>query len=209
MSTQEPLQMVDVSRETRERLDRLAELFIKWAAKINLVAPSTLDQLWTRHIQDSLQIRNIVSRPGRWIDLGSGGGFPGVITAITLAEKQEGWVDLVESNHKKCSFLRLALAETGGRGTVHPLRIEDASRSLSAPDYISARALADLDMLLGYTFPWVLANPGLRMVFHKGRDYETEINKARGRWDFDLVIHESEVEADSVLLEITSLTRRI
>jgi 16S rRNA (guanine527-N7)-methyltransferase len=199
---------LDVSRETRERLDKFANLFLKWAAKINLVAPSTTDQPWTRHIADSLQLRNIISEPARWIDLGSGGGFPGIVTAILLAEKDDGWIDLVESNHKKCGFLRMALIETGGRGTVHPLRIEEAQAKLNAPDVISARALADLQQLLAFSEPWAQKNPRMKMLFHKGRDYLVEIEKARGRWAFDLVIHGSVVEADSVILEITSLERR-
>lgn len=200
---------IDVSRETRERLEHFAALFQKWARKINLIAPSTLEQLWTRHIIDSLQIRNIVSEPSRWIDLGSGGGFPGVITAIVLAEHQTGWIDLVESNNKKCSFLRMALAETGGRGTVHPIRIEEAAKSLAAPQHVSARALADLDSLFDYVNPWAVTNRELKLIFHKGRDYQAEIDKARGRWDFDLVKHRSVVEQDSVILEISSLTRRV
>jgi len=200
---------IDVSRETQERLDRFADLFLKWAATINLIAPSTVEQLWTRHIADSLQLRNIVPRPGRWIDLGSGGGFPGIITAITLMEDQAGWVDLVESNNKKCGFLRTAITEIGARASVHPLRIEDAANTLAAPDFISARALAELDLLFAYAQPWALANPDLKLIFHKGRDYQQEIDKARGRWDFDLIKHQSVVEADSVILEIASLARRV
>ncbi|EHS50269.1 Ribosomal RNA small subunit methyltransferase G [Rhizobium sp. PDO1-076] len=200
--------MLDVSRETQERLQRFAELFMKWSAKINLVAPSTIDTLWTRHIADSLQLRNIVPETKHWIDLGSGGGFPGIVTAIVLAEPGQGWVDLVESNHKKASFLRMALLETGGRGSVHPLRIEEAATKLLKADVISARALAELDLLLAYAEPWSQRNPELRMVFHKGRDYLDEIDKARGRWAFDLVTHQSAVEADSVILEIASLKRR-
>ena len=200
--------MLDVSRETQERLQRFAELFMKWSAKINLVAPSTIDTLWTRHIADSLQLRNIVPETKHWIDLGSGGGFPGIVTAIVLAEPGQGWVDLVESNHKKASFLRMALLETGGRGSVHPLRIEEAATKLLKADVISARALAELDLLLAYAEPWSQRNPELRMVFHKGRDYLDEIDKVRGRWAFDLVTHQSAVEADSVILEIASLKRR-
>ncbi|KQW28187.1 16S rRNA (guanine(527)-N(7))-methyltransferase RsmG [Rhizobium sp. Root274] len=197
-----------VSRETQDRLDKFAALFLKWASKINLVAPSTTEQLWTRHIADSLQIRNIMPEPANWIDLGSGGGFPGIVTAITLAERGEGWVHMVESNHKKCGFLRMALIETAGRGSVHPLRIEDAPKSLKAPDVISARALADLDQLFVFSEPWGRQNSAMKMLFHKGRDYQAEIEKARGRWAFDLIIHESVVEADSVILEISSLERR-
>jgi 16S rRNA (guanine527-N7)-methyltransferase len=92
---------------------------------------------------------------------------------------------------------------------VYPLRIEDAASKLPAPDFISARALAELDLLFAYAHPWALANPNLKLIFHKGRDYQSEIDKARGRWDFDLVKHQSVVEEDSVILEITSLTRRV
>lgn len=200
---------IHVSRETQELLNRFADLFMKWAPRINLVAPSTLEQVWTRHIIDSLQIRNIVPQPGRWIDIGSGGGFPGIITAISLAEHGDGWIDLVESNNKKCGFLRVALTEIGGRGAVHPLRIEEATKKLQAPDFVSARALAELDALLAYVFPWAQNNPNIRFIFHKGRDYQAEIDKARGRWDFDLIKHQSVVEADSVILEIASLSRRV
>ena len=198
-----------VSRETQERLENFAKLFLKWSKSINLIAPSTIEQLWTRHILDSLQLRNVIEISGRWIDLGSGGGFPGIVTAILLAEDQKGWIDLVESNQKKCSFLRMALAETGGRGAVHPVRIENAAKTLPAPDFISARALAELDQLFEYVQPWTTSKPDLKLIFHKGRDYRSEVDKARGRWEFDLVEHQSVVETDSVILEIASLTRRV
>ncbi|MGL3607777.1 16S rRNA (guanine(527)-N(7))-methyltransferase RsmG [Rhizobium sp. G187] len=198
---------VDVSRETQEKLGRFVDLFQKWARTINLVAPSTLSEVWNRHVRDSLQLRTIVPGPARWIDIGSGGGFPGIVIAIALTETGEGWVDLVESNKKKCSFLRMALLESQARGAVHPLRIEDAVSKLEAPDVISARALAELDKLFDYVFPWVEKNRNLKLVFHKGRDYLAEIEKARGRWRFDLVVHQSVVEADSVILEISSLQR--
>src|SRR4051812_17024284 len=87
-----------VSRETQERLQHFADLFTKWAKAINLVAPSTVGDMWSRHISDSAQIFQISPRPQNWVDLGSGGGFPGIITAIFLAEQQGGWVHMVESN---------------------------------------------------------------------------------------------------------------
>lgn len=198
---------LDVSRETFEKLEHFAALFHKWSASINLVAPSTRDDLWRRHIVDSAQIFQIAPGAKHWIDLGSGGGFPGIVTAILLSEIGKGWVDLVESNHKKASFLRLALSETGARGAVHTVRIEDASTKIVSADMISARALADLDRLFGYAEPWAVRNPELVCVLHKGRDYQLEIEKARGRWGFDLVIHQSAVEADSVVLEIAHLRR--
>lgn len=197
-----------VSRETQEKLQHFAALFQKWAKAINLVAPSTLDALWTRHIADSARVFEILPGPRTWVDLGSGGGFPGIITAILLAETGGGWVHLVESNHKKASFLRVALNETGARGSVHAIRIEDAPKIIPECDAVSARALAELDKLLDYASPWMSEGRKASAIFHKGRDYRQELDKARDRWDFDLVIHKSMVEADSVLLEISDLRAR-
>ncbi|WP_075291878.1 16S rRNA (guanine(527)-N(7))-methyltransferase RsmG [Pararhizobium arenae] len=197
-----------VSRETTEKLQHFAELFRKWAKSINLVAPSTMSDLDSRHIVDSMQIYNLFPGPKRWIDLGSGGGFPGIITAILMSELEDGWVHLVESNNKKAAFLRVALIETGARGSVHPVRIEDAPKLVEHCDAISARALADLPQLLNYVSPWMLEHAAVRAFFHKGRDYQQEIDKAVGRFDFDLVKHSSVVEKDSVVLEIAHLSRK-
>lgn len=195
-----------VSRETQERLRQFADLFRKWAGTINLVAPSTQEDMWQRHIADSAQISRLAGRPGIWVDLGSGGGFPGIITAILLSEYQDGWVHLVESNQKKAAFLRVALASTGARGTVHPVRIEDAPVLVPQCDFVSARALADLNKLLGYASPWLLNQPSTAF-FHKGREYESELKKAHGSWRFDLIRHQSSIQADSVVLEIGNLQR--
>lgn len=197
-----------VSRETTQRLEHFAALFAKWAKAINLVAPSTLDDTWTRHIADSAQIFQLHPEPSVWVDLGSGGGFPGIITAILLAERDAGWVHLVESNNKKAAFLRTALAETGARGSVHPIRIEAAATAIPDVDAISARALAELDQLLAFVSPWAAGNSALRCYFHKGRDYRVEVEKARRRWAFDLVLHESKIERDSVILEISGIQSR-
>lgn len=196
---------VRVSRETAGKLDHFAGLFQKWAKSINLIAPSTKDDLWKRHIADSAQIFHLRPSPSVWADLGSGGGFPGVITAILLSELGDGWVDLVESNRKKAAFLRVALLETGARGTVHAERIETVTTSLNAPDFVSARALADLDLLCEMVHPWAIRNERMSCFFHKGRDYKAEIVKARGRWQFDLIEHSSRIETDSVILELAHL----
>ncbi len=198
-----------VSRETLGRLQLFAELFRKWSRTINLIAASTQNDMWTRHIADSAQIFALSPEPKRWVDLGSGGGFPGVITAILLAETGAGWVHLVESNHKKASFLRVALSETGARGSVHACRIEEAHQQIQHCDAISARALATLDLLLDFAAPWAERNPDLRCFFHKGRDYQSEVDKAHGGWSFDLLQHQSAIEADSVILEIAHLARKL
>lgn len=199
---------VNVSRETQERLKHFVQLFMKWAKVINLVAPSTIGDVWRRHVVDSLQLYELAPGPYRWIDLGSGGGFPGVITAICLAEAGGGWVNLIESNHKKAGFLRVALQETGARGSVHPIRIEDASTQIESCDFISARALADVRQLLDYSQRWFSSNPECRAFFHKGRDYREEIRQAHGSWRFDLIEHPSVIEPDSKILEISNLRRQ-
>lgn len=199
----------DVSRETWQRLEHFCELFRKWAKSINLVAPSTLPDLWSRHVADSAQIFQLSPKPQVWADLGSGGGFPGIITAIFLKELGGGWVHLVESNQKKAAFLRQALLETGGSGSVHVLRIEDAPHIMDKVDVISARALADLDLLLTFSETWMTRNPECRAFFHKGRDYRQETVKANGRWNFDLIEHPSAVEKDSIILEIAGLRRKV
>jgi 16S rRNA (guanine527-N7)-methyltransferase len=196
-----------VSRETTERLDHFMALFLKWAKTINLVAPSTIGDLWDRHIRDSAQIYALNPGPQTWLDLGSGGGFPGVITAILLTEVEDGWVHLIESNQKKAAFLRVALQETSARGAVHLSRIEDAPKVVAACDAISARALASLDQLCSLTEPW-MTGTATRAFFHKGRDYAAEVSKARGRYDFDLLKHRSVVEPDSVILEITQMKKQ-
>lgn len=199
---------LDVSRETQERLETFATLFKKWAKAINLVAPSTLSEMWDRHIADSAQIYALQPGPCTWVDLGSGGGFPGIVTAILLTGSGDGWVHLVESNNKKAAFLRTAILETGARASVHAIRIEEAPAVIERCDAISARALADLDLLLEFGFPWVERNADLAFFLHKGRDYQREIDKALGRWRFDLVKHGSIVEPDSVVLEISKLSRQ-
>jgi 16S rRNA (guanine527-N7)-methyltransferase len=198
-----------VSRETQERLEHFVVLFHKWSKSINLSAPSTLEDAWRRHVADSAQIFHIQPLGATWVDLGSGGGFPGMITAIFLAEIGDGWVHLVESNNKKAAFLRTAIRETGARGSVHPIRIEDAALAVPVCDFVSARALAELGMLLDYLAPFGEKNEKIRAYFHKGRDYRAEIAKAHGRWKFDLVEHKSAVEPDSVILEVFNLQRLV
>jgi 16S rRNA (guanine527-N7)-methyltransferase len=195
-----------VSRETNEKLAAFAELFRKWAKAINLVAPSTAGDLWNRHIADSAQLFALNPHPVTWVDLGSGGGFPGIITGILLSEVGNGWVHLVESNHKKASFLRNAILQTGARASVHPVRIEEAPKEIPQCAAISARALADLSILCDYAMPWVATSSETRLFLHKGRDYAREVEVAHSRWNFDLVKHPSQIDRESVILEVSNLT---
>ena len=114
---------------------------------------------------------------------------------------------LVESNNKKAAFLRTALAETGARGTVHPVRIETAPGVIPACDAVSARALAELDMLLDFVQPWMKINPSLTAYFHKGRDYRREVEETGASWSLDLVEHPSRIAPDSVVLDVRNVRR--
>lgn len=195
-----------VSRETEARFAAFEAEFRKWAARINLVAPSTLADLRNRHIADSAQILQRSGPVRTIVDLGSGGGFPGLVLAILLAETPGAMVHLVESNGKKCAFLRHVTQTLALPATVHTARIEDVIATLPAPDIITARALAPLPLLLELASPPMLT--GVPAFFHKGREWREEVAAAHGVWTFDLVVHPSLIDAESVVLQVTHLARK-
>lgn len=194
-----------VSRETFDRLGFFEQVFRKWAQRINLVAPSTLDEVWERHILDSAQVVRLGGTAQRWLDIGSGGGFPGLIIGVMMADRAGASVDLVESNRKKAGFLQAVVGELGLPARVHARRIEDVHGVIRAPDILSARALAPLPLLLELSAPWLQA--GTVALFHKGRDYRQEIADSAHQWGFDLVEHPSLTDAQGVILEIRNLRR--
>ena len=198
---------VNVSRETWARLRQYGDIVRKWQKTINLISPTTVGDLWERHILDSLQIWALDPQPKTWLDMGSGAGFPGIVTAICLAEHGTGWVYLIESNQKKAAFLRNVIVQTGARASVHPVRVADAFEIAPEIDAISARALASLDDLMEMSEPWFDTNKNLSTYLHKGRDYQLEIELARSRWDFNLVKYDSQIQDGSVILQIDSLKR--
>ncbi|TMI98799.1 MAG: 16S rRNA (guanine(527)-N(7))-methyltransferase RsmG [Alphaproteobacteria bacterium] len=169
-----------VSRETWARLDRLVERVIERQTVMNLVAASTIPHIWTRHVADSLQLLDLAPAAKRWIDLGSGAGFPGLVIAAALGAKGE--VHLVESNQKKARFLREAARELALPAIVHASRIEDLVADKPF-DVVTARALAPLDKLLGYANP--LLKKGMVGLFPKGQDVGAELTQAAKSWKLD------------------------
>lgn len=197
---------LNVSRETMDRLEIFEDIFSQWSKRINLVAASTTGETWRRHVEDSAQLLLIKPAMRHVVDIGSGGGFPGIILAIMLDENKDSSVHLVESNRKKTAFLLAAKASCAKRAQIHSQRIEDVLPSLDEPEFITARALASLDKLCGLTQLHLTKNTiGL---FHKGRGYLQEIEEAHANWDFDLVVHKSVIDADSVILEVSHLRPR-
>ena len=201
------LALTPVSRETEIRLDRFVELLREWQAKTNLVAPSTLPTLWTRHIADSLQLLTLAPDAKIWVDLGSGGGFPGIVLACALAEVSGGMVHLIERNAKKAAFLREALRITGASGTVHLADIEDSVDRITGPvDCVTARAVAPLHQLIGFAEP--LVGQGAKALFLKGQDVEAELTKATKCWKIDSQLHSSRTGGHGWIVELDQIERR-
>lgn len=152
----------------------------RWQKAKNLVSSTTLADVWTRHVADSLQLFAIAPDAKRWLDLGSGGGFPGLVLGICLAETG-GHIDLVESNARKCAFLRHAARVTGAPVTVHAARIEDVIEKFTGKiDVVTARALAPLPNLLGWCKE--LLRTGSVGLFPKGQYLDAELTEASKYW---------------------------
>jgi 16S rRNA (guanine527-N7)-methyltransferase len=194
---------LNVSRETFEKLELLEHELRRWQAIKNLVGPATLDQIWDRHIVDSLQLLDLAPDAGTWLDLGAGAGFPGLVLAIAGAERGLQ-VHLVESNSRKCAFLRHIARLTGAPAKVHEARLETVVPGfVGKADVVSARALASLPMLLDWTEP--LLKAGTMGLFPKGRDAEIELTEARKKWTFEAEILPSLTDPEARILRITSI----
>ncbi len=194
---------VDVSRETKEKLELLERELRRWQAIKNLVGPATLDRIWDRHIVDSLQLLDLAPEARTWLDLGSGAGFPGLVLAIAGAERGLR-VHLVESNSRKCAFLRHVVRLAGAPATIHEARLEAVIPGfVGRAEVVSARALAALPLLLEWTEP--LLKAGAIGLFPKGRDAEIELTEARKRWTFAADILPSRTDSEARILRITSI----
>jgi 16S rRNA (guanine527-N7)-methyltransferase len=201
------LLLTPVSRETEARLGRYVDLLLEWQAKTNLVAPSTLPDLWTRHISDSLQLLTLAPSAKIWADLGSGGGFPGVVLACALAETSGATVHLVERNAKKAAFLREALRITNSPGTIHLTDIGDSVDRITGPvDCVTARAVAPLHQLIGFAEP--LVRQGAKALFLKGQDVEAELTEATKYWNIKPHLYSSRTGGRGWIVELDHIERR-
>jgi 16S rRNA (guanine527-N7)-methyltransferase len=192
-----------VSRESMQKLELYVDLLLTWQARINLISPTTIPQIWERHVADSLQLLAHIPPETRTIaDLGSGAGLPGLVLACC-----GGWtVHLYEANHKKSAFLNEALRVTGSKGVVHSIRLEELPTERNRPvvDIVTARALAPLPLLLDYAEPFF--KTGARGLFHKGRDVDLELTQAQKYWRIDFKKHASPIDSDSFLLDVKEIT---
>ena len=194
--------ILDVSRETNDRLTALVALLVKWNAAVNLVSKDTLSHVWQRHILDSAQIFKLGSDAKVWADLGSGGGFPGLVVAILAAEKSPLMqVVLVESDQRKAAFLAQASQSLG----VHTKIIADRIEKIGAlnADIVSARALAPLPLLCSFAARHLA--PHGAAIFLKGRSFHTELVLAQASWNFSLQTHASITDPSAFVLVLKEI----
>ena len=201
---QRALALTPVSRETEKRLALFVDLLLHWQKRINLVSASTLPQLWTRHVADSLQLIDLAPDAKVWVDFGSGGGFPGMPIACALAGEPGAMVHLVESNGKKAAFLREAVRITRVPATVHQQRVEKFGESCGETVHaVTARALAPLKTLCDQAFPLIAR--GALGLFPKGQDVDAELTEAAKYWSIEAEKVPSKTSADGCILIVRSL----
>jgi len=189
--------------------DGFLRLVQRWQKVQNLVSRETPGDLWQRHMLDSLQLLPLIGaapKPFRMLDIGSGGGFPAIPLAIAMKGRDFS-MHLIESNARKCAFLRAAAREFDLPVTVHTARIEAVDpQTLGMIDIFTSRALAPMPLLLSYLHRfWT---PGTRALLHKGREFGEELKSVDSDWLYDVLKHQSATDADGVILEITGLRPR-
>lgn len=195
---------LNVSRETSADLSQFHDLVLKWSSAINLISKSSVKTLWERHIWDSAQIIEYAGDGENWLDIGSGGGFPGVIIAVFAKhEMPQRHVTMVESDTRKATFLRAAVRELNLKADVVTARVEECT-AFNA-DVLSARALSELSGLLPYAEQH-LSTSG-KALFPKGETWETELDIARQSWSFDVKAHKSKTNAAAAILEMKDIQR--
>lgn len=200
------LRLTPVSRETQQRLETFVALLLQWQQTTNLISPATIPNLWTRHVADSLQLLPLVPNAKRWVDFGSGGGFPGIPVACVLADRPGASVHLVESNGKKAAFLREAIRVTGVPAVVHQAPIEDCGDSFGDNvDVVSARALAPLKVLCDQAFP--LIAKGAVGLFPKGQDVAAELTEAAKYWRIEADTVPSRTSPEGCIVVVRQLER--
>jgi 16S rRNA (guanine527-N7)-methyltransferase len=200
------LALTPVSRETENRLDRFVETLLRWQGKLNLIADSTTGEVWTRHVADSLQLLPLAPGARTWVDLGSGGGFPGLVIACALVGTGAN-VHLIESNTKKAAFLREAVRVTAAPALVHAVRAENFGESCAEPvAAVTARALAPLKTLCDQAFPFL--SRGAVGLFPKGQDVDAELTEAAKYWRLEASKVASKTSPEGSIVLIRGLEAR-
>ncbi len=198
---QRALRLVPVSRETEARLEAFVDLLSRWRKTTNLIAESTFPFVWTRHVADSAQLLPLSEGATRWLDMGSGAGFPGLVVAILLASVPGAVVHCVDSDRRRCAFLREAARATGAPAVVHPVRIEALAPGGVGPvDCVTARAFAPLLKTLEFATPWVTS--GAIGLFPRGRSCLEDLRQDPPPSAYAVETIRSVVDADAAILKV-------
>jgi 16S rRNA (guanine527-N7)-methyltransferase len=195
------LRLVPVSRETEARLGAFVALLDRWRRKTNLIADSTFASVWTRHIADSAQLIALAPGAKRWVDMGSGAGFPGLVIAIALADIPGAMVHCIESDRRKAAFLREAARATGAAAVIHPVRVEAIDPETLGPvDAVTARAFAPLPLTLKLARPWI--ERGAVAVFPRGESAKDQLAATPGAEAYAIETLPSVVDPKAAILRI-------
>ena len=195
------LRLVPVSRETEARLAIFVDLLDRWRHKINLISNPTFATVWIRHIADSAQLLALAPEAKRWVDMGSGAGLPGLIIAIQLADVPGAVVHCIESDGRKCAFLREAARATGAAAVIHPQRVEAIDpETLGTVDAVTARAFAPLPLTLKLARPWI--ERGAIAVFPRGESAKEQIAALPEAWAYAIETLQSVVNPKAAILRI-------
>ncbi len=195
------LRLVPVSRETGERLAAYVDLLGRWRNKTNLISELTFPSVWTRHVADSAQLLALVPQARRWVDMGSGAGFPGLVIAIQLAAAPGAVVHCIESDRRKCAFLREAVRLTGAAAEIHATRVEAIDVDTLGPvDAVTARAFAPLPLTLKLAKPWL--ERGAVGVFPRGESARDQVAALPEAASYAIEAVPSLIDAKSAILRV-------
>ena len=191
------------SADIMDRMEAFLTILTDWNARMNLVGPSALAEFWGRHAYDSAQLLKLAPDARIWADLGAGAGFPGIVLAVFLKDRERAKVHLIESMAKRCAFLRSVSMDLGLPTLIHNSRAE--SLHLSPVDVVTARALAPMPRLLEYAQP--LLRGSAVGLFLKGRDVERELEEARKSWRFEVSLSPSASDPEGRIVSLKRLSR--
>ncbi|HYA72031.1 MAG TPA: 16S rRNA (guanine(527)-N(7))-methyltransferase RsmG [Roseiarcus sp.] len=200
------LALVPVPPETEARLAVYVELLGRWRKITNLISEASFAEVWTRHIADSAQLLSLAPQARRWVDMGSGAGFPGMVIAIQLAGVAGARVHCLESDRRKCAFLREVARATGAPAEIHPVRIESIDpESLAPVDAVTARAFAPLPRLIEFAKVWIAK--GAVGVFPRGRSAEAQLETIPAAQDLAIDILASKLDPEAAILRVRSASK--
>jgi 16S rRNA (guanine527-N7)-methyltransferase len=190
----------NVSRETFLRLEQYVNLLLKWNESINLVSPNTIGHLWSRHILDSAQLLKYVDLEKIIVDVGSGGGLPGLVLAILGAKNMH----LVDKDTRKCVFLQQAIKYSQNLVKVHNCLFDDIN--IANIDIIIARAFSNIAKLLAIINKKINKNTELLLL--KGQKWQEEIKTAMIEWDFEYSYYPSITDNYGVIIRLTNISQK-